>query len=477
MKTKITLIAVALSAMGMAQAAVTAEEAARLGKDLTPWGAEKAGNKEGTIPPYTGGMPVDLMGAGFDSNKSIVNGRQYQPDPFKDEKPLYRITTKNLDQYADKLSEATIALFKNDPNFYMDVYPTHRVVNYPKYYLDASIQNATRCKVDPAGQEIKGCKGGMPFPIPKTGIEAILNMQLGADYGPGYDADFTAQYTDRNGQKVITSITTGYYQYPFQDPRYSLEDYENPNNSYHNLIYRLSYARLGPPRITGEAGVLLFPADNREATQWVYQPGNRRVRSSPNVEYDFPIASSGGGAFYDEAYIIMGRKDRFDWKLLGKKEMIMPYSNYRLEWGDMNKVFMAGHPNPEYMRWELHRAWVVEATRKPGARHAYAKRRYYMDEDHPGSAMSANWDDSGRIMRGSFATTAWIWDYQQSPAYYWHCDLISGSVNTSIHPGNGVLSGVRYRNPVTTLGGLTPDGKMLPDSAYTPDALARRSQR
>src|ERR1700687_5840447 len=148
MKVKITLIAVALGVMGSANAAVTPEEAARLGKDLTPWGAEMAGNKEGTIPPYTGGLPVNLMGPGYDSNKSLVNGRQFTPDPFKDEKPSYRITAKNLDQYADKLSEATKVLFKNDPNFYIDVYPTHRVVNYPKYFLDSSIQNATRCKTD-----------------------------------------------------------------------------------------------------------------------------------------------------------------------------------------------------------------------------------------------------------------------------------------------------------------------------------------
>lgn len=58
MKLKVMLIAAALLAVGSGatRAAVSPEEAARLGKDLTPWGAEVAGNKDGTIPAYSGGL-------------------------------------------------------------------------------------------------------------------------------------------------------------------------------------------------------------------------------------------------------------------------------------------------------------------------------------------------------------------------------------------------------------------------------------
>jgi hypothetical protein len=167
MKTRFGLVVVAASSLGLAQAAVSPEEAAHLGKDLTPWGAEVAGNKDGTIPAYTGGMRTDLMGAGYDSNKSIVDGRVTIQDPFRGDKPLFRITAANLSQYADKLSEATKARFRIDPNFYMDVYPTRRVVNYPKFFLDSSIKNATRCKMDPGNVDnIVGCKGGMPVALP-----------------------------------------------------------------------------------------------------------------------------------------------------------------------------------------------------------------------------------------------------------------------------------------------------------------------
>ncbi|MFA7270922.1 MAG: DUF1329 domain-containing protein, partial [Sterolibacterium sp.] len=384
---------------------------------------------------------------------------------------------QNLSQYADKLSEATKALFKNDPKFFMDVYPTHRVVNYPKYFLDSSIKNATRCKMEPDNESMHGCKGGMPFPIPKTGVEVVMNLQVGAYFGPGLDLDFSAIYADRKGSIVTTAISDLRYQYPFQDPRYSAEDFENTKNLYSQLNNRVVLTRLGPPRITGEASVFLFSTDNRNSRSWAYQPGNRRVRMTPNVEYDYPIASSGGAMFYDEVNLFTGRKDKFDWKLLGKKEMILPYSNYRLAWGDKDQVMMPGHPKPEYTRWELHRTWVVEATRKPGARHAYAKRRFYVDEDSPASGMGDNWDDKGDIVRGNYQSVLWIWDYQVNLPYYWNNDLVSGAFYNSVHPGNGLGIGARFRNGNTGLGGKTPDGKMVPDVDFTPEALSRLTQR
>jgi len=51
-KKVIAAVAVVFFALPAA-AKVTPEEAAHLGKDLTPVGAERAGNKEGTIPEWT----------------------------------------------------------------------------------------------------------------------------------------------------------------------------------------------------------------------------------------------------------------------------------------------------------------------------------------------------------------------------------------------------------------------------------------
>ena len=58
-----TLFAAILAVMSAsAVAAVSPDEAAQLGKTLTPTGAEKAGNKDGTIPEWTGGLTTPPAG-------------------------------------------------------------------------------------------------------------------------------------------------------------------------------------------------------------------------------------------------------------------------------------------------------------------------------------------------------------------------------------------------------------------------------
>src|SRR5262245_49512754 len=123
---------------GGAFAAVSAEEAKQLGTTLTVFGAEKAGNKDGTIPAYTGGLTTPP--AGFNKASGI------RPDPYADEKPVFSIDAKNMDQHADKLTEGTKALMKKFPSYRIDVYPTHRTVAYPELVLDATLKNAVNAK-------------------------------------------------------------------------------------------------------------------------------------------------------------------------------------------------------------------------------------------------------------------------------------------------------------------------------------------
>src|SRR5690606_21713718 len=108
--------AVALAvASGAGWSAVGEQEAARLGKDLTPVGAEKAGNKDGTIPAWTGG--ITRSPAGWKPGDPRV-------DPFKDDKPLFSIDASNVDKYKDKLSEGQQTLIRTLKGYRMDVYPT-----------------------------------------------------------------------------------------------------------------------------------------------------------------------------------------------------------------------------------------------------------------------------------------------------------------------------------------------------------------
>jgi hypothetical protein len=477
MKKSISLFAIALTTTFLAHAAVNQEEAARLGKDLTPWGAEKAGNKEGTIPAYTGGLSPKLMGAGYDSNKNLVKGNTVVPDPFKDDAVLYSITSKNMDQYADKLSEATKVMLKTYPTTYrLDVYPTRRVVNYPQSFLDASIKNATRCKTEKGGMTMKGCHGGYPFPIPKDGYEMMWNLQVAAYKGPGVDSNTTQWYVDSSGSRVLTSEESSFMDFPYQNPNYSLEEFENPSKPYSGINYRYNMIRHAPARVAGEATILKSFAKDSDQGSWSYQPGNRRVRALPNASYDFPISSAGGAAFYDELFVFSGRMDKFDFKLVGKKEMLIPYNTYKMAWADPATAMPGkGHLNPDLTRWELHRVWVVDATLKPGARHVYSKRRFYVDEDTAVGGMADSWDQAGKLYRGTFSSPNWIWDYQVSATTFFNYDANTGVLYVGQHMGGVTQGGMRFRK-ASGIGGFD-NGPLHPDSDFTPEALARRSSR
>ena len=75
-----TLLALAAHS---AIAAVSADEARKLGSTLTATGAERAGNADKTIPEYTGGLTAPP--AGYEKGSGV------RPDPFGTDKPLYSI--------------------------------------------------------------------------------------------------------------------------------------------------------------------------------------------------------------------------------------------------------------------------------------------------------------------------------------------------------------------------------------------------
>jgi hypothetical protein len=154
-------------------AAVAPDVAATLNTTLTPLGAERAGNENGSIPPWEGGLTE--VTPGFE-----VGGRR--PDPFAEEKPLFSITAVNMRQYADKLTDGTIAMLQKYPDSFlrMDVYPTHRTAAAPQWVYDKTYKNATSAEIidGSGGPEPKGAYGGVPFPIPQSGAEVMWNHLL-----------------------------------------------------------------------------------------------------------------------------------------------------------------------------------------------------------------------------------------------------------------------------------------------------------
>ncbi|WP_259150235.1 DUF1329 domain-containing protein [Pseudomonas sp. JAI111] len=412
---------VATLCSGSLLAAVSTEEASALGKTLTPCGAEIAGNKDGTIPAYTGGL-TSLPG--YDETVGKV------PDPFPNDKPLYSITAQNYMDYADKLSEGSKELFKRNPSWRMDVYQTRRTVALSQYNQDACLKNAREAKLEADGMKIVNAKGGVPFPIPKTGLEVMWN-HLAQPVPIGWRANVNTWYVS-GGKPVLASGGDLMYYFPWQDPNAPMD----------NVLTKGFMFIKEPIRQAGQGIAWYDTADASGGSSrraWAYIPGQRRVRATPDADFDTPAASQGGAIFYDDVGLFYGTPSRFDFKLVGKKEMLIPYNTYKMWHNTPAKdLLQAAHVNPDVTRWELHRVFVVEGTLKAGQRHSYAKRVFYFDEDTFGGGISDNFDHSGKLYRSVFAITEQISTKDQKAPYtmpFWAHDFSSNVYLVSIHMG------------------------------------------
>jgi len=400
MRRQLALSVVLLGFAASILAATPANDAQELGKSLTSFGAIKAGNAEGTIPAYEGGYRQIPAGFKPDSGFWI--------DPFKDEKPLFRIDAKNVDKYADKLSEGQKTMLKKFPDYYFDIYPSHRTTAYPQDVLDATVRNGNATCILKEGLAVDpACRGGLPFPIPKTGNEVMWNQQLRYKIGHGNSTTSSSNswVIDSNGQ-----VTKSAEQATFEEaPWYQVKQDDRDPMMYARVFSLNKYPARRAGEVVGINDYLDPMAKPRRA--WSYTPGQRRVKLAPEFNYDTPVASQGGVTLFDELQMFSGSQDRFDYKLVGRKEMYIPYNTYKFYFdAKQEDQFMPHHANPALERWELHRVWVVEATLKPGMRHVYGKRTYYLDEDTFGAGLYDAWDKSGTLYRSIFLGGVQIYD-------------------------------------------------------------------
>jgi hypothetical protein len=368
----VAALAVALCPGYAAQAAVSAQEAARLGADLTPLGGEKAGNAAGTIPAWDGGLSSPAK-AGFPNFASP--GRA--PDPFPNDKPLFKITPANVAQYADHLTEGDKAMLRQyKDTFFMNVYTTRRTAANPQRIYDAVKSNATTAKLTEGGNGFTGGIEGPPFPIPQQGVELFWNHVV------RYRADAAARDI---GQAAVTE-TGAYNMVKFHDEFYVA--YSQPGAKeaeLDNVILYFLQEIVAPARLAGQVLLVHETLDqakeNRRA--WIYFPGQRRVQRAPNVAFDNPGTAADGLRTDDQFDMYNGSPQRYDWKIVGKKEIFVPYNNYKLHWAKVkaDDVIRPQHINQDLARYELHRVWVVDATLKAGQRHIYKRRTLYVDED------------------------------------------------------------------------------------------------
>ncbi len=363
-------------------------DASRLGKSLTPLGAVAAANAAGTIPTFAGGITRPVAG--------YASGGHY-PDPFATDKALFTIGASNAEKYKANLTPGQMALLKKYPTWKMNVYPTQRSATFPKATLDETIANATRAKLAPGGNGVTGTTGGVPFPLPKDGLEAIWNTLLRYK-GDTYAMNWSQAAVTREGAYTPVRFE---YEYDFSYGNLAKASIDREPNKLLNFMQTVT----APARLAGQILLVQETVDQvkEPRSAWTYNPGQRRVRLAPNVAYDNPGTAADGLRTNDDFGMFNGATDRYDWKLIGKQELFVPYNAYKISGNQakMADVLKPGHVNPELARYELHRVWVVEATLKPGTSHIYHKRTFYIDEDSWMVMVSDKYDARGELWRVS----------------------------------------------------------------------------
>ena len=367
------------------QAAVPESEAAKLGSSLTPLGAERAGNADGSIPAWDGGLPTNAGSRGADGRLS---------DPFAADKPLFTITAQNMAQYAANLTPGQQAMLQRYPDYHLTVYPTHRSATYPASVLQAVAGNARRASLVEGGNGLKDFQTAIPFPIPQSGIEALWNHITRYRGGSAQRLHVQATPT-ANGTYTPTYFRQ---QFSYRD---QLTDYSPDKDN--NVLFYFKQLVTAPARLAGDVVLVHETLDQvREPRMaWIYNAGQRRVRRAPQIAYDGPYPASDGLRVADNLDMFNGAPDRYEWKLLGKKEIYVPYNTFTLDstthrYDDLIKP---GHLNQDLVRYEKHRVWQVEGTLRAGERHIYARRVLFLDEDTWQAVLVDHYDGRGTLWR------------------------------------------------------------------------------
>lgn len=437
---------------GLIQAKVSETEAAKLGAELTPVGAVVAGNADGSIPAWTGG--ITEVPAGYKEG-------DFHPDPYADDKVLFIITAKNYQEYAEFLSDGQKELFKAYPDTYeMPIYQSRRSASLPQFVYDETAKNAVMAELIQGGNGVKNAAIGIPFPIPQNGVEAIWNHIL----------RYRGETVKRFGGQAPVTASGDYNVIGFDEEliqKYSAKDATREKLLEENVISKFKQSVTSPARLAGTALLVHETMDQiREPRQaWTYNTGQRRVRRAPNVAYDAPGTASDGLRTSDDFDMFNGAPDRYNWELKGKQELYVAYNNYHLH-SDKVKyedILKPGHINPDLTRFEKHRVWVVEATLKPEFRHIYQKRVFFIDEDSWQIQVADMYDNRNELYRVGISHGI---NYYEVPTQWSTLDVYHD------------LNSRRYLAL-----GLDNEEKMyefnvdLKDREFTPEAMRRAGRR
>jgi len=447
-------LALGLSLMATAVlAGSTEEEIARLGgPELTPIGAQRAGNADGTIPEWTGGITAPP--------KDWQPG-QPRTDLFADDKVLFTIDASNVDRYADKLSPGQVALIKTYEGYRMDVYPTRRSCAYPPDYYDVAKNNARVASVDDACLLTNGMRAPV-FPLAKTGCEVIQNGKLSVFNGVTGYMRYEATLVPTLGGSFEPIRRS--QRFIFRSTLPQFPDFA----SLEGVWTRSLSHTVAPAKQAGEL-TLVYALTDGHLKAWTYNPGQRRVRRNPNFEYDNPVPGWQGLVAIDQVNGYVGAADRYQWKLVGKRELYVPYNVHKffdnkLKYADL---LQSRYPRRDLIRYELHRVWVVEATVRPDMRHTIARRVFFIDEDSWLIVVVDGYDTRGSLWRVSEHTPQVLYDIPSCVA--------NSSIYYDLVAGRYVITPAFNEEPEPDY--LAGRKGLVTDEGFTPDDLRQEGRR
>lgn len=452
------LNALACAVLAATAGAAGAQDATRLGQDLTPLGGEKAANKDGSIPEWQDGGAL-LPGWTYGQ-------RRVDYFKYKDDKPLFTIDASNADQYADRLGEGQRALLKTFKNYRMDVYPSRRHCSAPDFVLENTRKNVADGKIGDDGWSlVEATVPGIPFPLPQSGVEVLWNSKMKyAGVGFNMPALWIMLSPRASGGDWIEAGSSQAYYYPWGKKGSHQLSTLPPVEYYTYFDYK------SPTALAGQA-LIVSTLFNRPGDVFYYFPGQRRVRRMPSYSHDAPQVGFENQYTLDEPRVFNGTPDRFDWQLVGKREMYIGYNAFGMydPDADRRKVVTPDGVDSSSTRYELHRVWVVEATVKEGVRHSAPKRRFYFDEDSWSLMGAEDYDAQGKLwkVRESFVIPVAETQACDNPAFVQY-DLNSGRVlfdQSSMGAGKDMSWSTE------------PDDPKYRDSFYTPENLRSISER
>ncbi len=451
-----TMMALALLALSPQ---TFAADAARLGSELTPAGGERGPSKDGSIPAWAGN---EAQQTGWSYGQ--VRAAHWK---HKGDKPLMSIDASNADKYADRLSPGQLAMLKQIKGYRMDVYPTRRTCGVPDFVADNTKKNVGTAKVGADGWSLKEATvPGYPFPMPTTGTEAMWNAKMRyRGVGIDYKNTVTSVSPRKGGSEWIRAGQefTAFMPWGVKG--------STALSKLPQVDYYAYFAYNSPTALAGQALAITFFLDQPGSETFYYFPGQRRVRRMPSYAYDSPQIGMENQYTLDEPFVFNGTIDRFDWKLVGKKELYVPYNafgayDFKTKFEDIAK---ADAIDPAFRRYELHRVWVVEATVKKGMRHTAPKRTFYLDEDSWNMLLADDYDAQGQLakVREGFLIPVYETGSCDVSAFVQH-NLTEGRYLFDMHAA-GTGSDVRW---VTDTG-----GPRFRTDFYTSDNLRAISDR